>query len=205
MSNSRRASSPNTKKKNVISPLLTHSRRLSDTPSPASRTDSRAPHTASYDDTLRLTHTSAATAAPSSTTALPVSVRKNTRSGVCRLRAHAVRPEKARAPAAGVPPTRFLLQPEPAALGLARPTATDRKRLRASAAACHSGRKIMVTAPGADRRGLRRPGTIIGHHVHHPFINSLSGKVTPAWEQNGSGGRSSGAVRRGHRVRANAL
>jgi hypothetical protein len=97
MSNSRRASSPNTKKKNVISPLFTHSRRSSDTPVPASRTDSRAPHTASYDDALMLIHTSAATVIATSTAALPVSVRKNTRSGVCRLLAHAVRPDRARA------------------------------------------------------------------------------------------------------------
>ena len=97
MSNSRRASSPNTKKKNVISPLFTHSRRSSDTPAPASRTDSRAPHTASYDDALMLIHTSAATVIATSTAALPVSVRKNTRSGVCRLLAHAVRPDRARA------------------------------------------------------------------------------------------------------------
>jgi hypothetical protein len=40
------------------------------------------------------TQTSAATAMASSTAALPVSVRKNLRSGVCRFRAHAVRPEK---------------------------------------------------------------------------------------------------------------
>ena len=97
MSNSRRASSPNTKKKNVISPLFTHSRRSSDTPAPASRTDSRAPHTASYDDALMLIHTSAATVIATSTAALPVSVRKNTRNGVCRLLAHAVRPDRARA------------------------------------------------------------------------------------------------------------
>lgn len=41
-----------------------------------------------------LTQTSAATAMASSTAALPVSVRKNLRSGVCKFRAHAVRPEK---------------------------------------------------------------------------------------------------------------
>ena len=82
MSNSPWASSPNTKKKNVISPLFTHSRRSSDTPAPASRTDSRAPHTPSYDEALMLIHTSAATVIATSTAALPVSVRKNTRSGV---------------------------------------------------------------------------------------------------------------------------
>ena len=101
MSNSRRASRPKTKKKNVISPLLTHSRRSSDTPVLTSRTDSRAPQTASYDDALMFTQASAATAMPSSTTALPVSVRRNTRSGVCRFRAHAVRPENGCAAAGG--------------------------------------------------------------------------------------------------------
>ena len=39
------------------------------------------------------TQASAATVAASRTAALPVSVRRNCRSGVCRFRAHAVRPE----------------------------------------------------------------------------------------------------------------
>ena len=39
-SNSRRASSPTTKKKNVIRPLFTHSRRESDTPAPPTSIDS---------------------------------------------------------------------------------------------------------------------------------------------------------------------
>jgi hypothetical protein len=69
MSNSRRASRPNTKKKNVISPLFTHARRSGDTPAPASRTDSRASHTDAYDDALALIHTSAATVAATSTAA----------------------------------------------------------------------------------------------------------------------------------------
>ena len=56
-------------------------------------TDSRVPQTASYDDALMFTQASAATAMPSSTAALPASVRRNTCSGVCRFRAHAVRPE----------------------------------------------------------------------------------------------------------------
>jgi len=82
MSNSRRASRPKTKKKNVISPLFTHSRKSSDTPASASRTDSRAPQTAVYDDASMFTQASAATVMPSRTAALPVSVRRNTRSGV---------------------------------------------------------------------------------------------------------------------------
>ncbi len=39
-SNSRRASSPTTKKKNVIRPLLTHSRRCSATPDPSTSIES---------------------------------------------------------------------------------------------------------------------------------------------------------------------
>jgi hypothetical protein len=102
MSNSRRASRPKTKKKNVISPLFTHSRRFSETPPPASRTDSRAPQTASYDDASMFTQISAASFMASSTAAPPVSVRRNVRSGVCMLRAHAVRPEKGLAAAGGL-------------------------------------------------------------------------------------------------------
>jgi hypothetical protein len=81
------------KKKNVISPLLIHSRRSSDTPAPLSRTDSCACQTRSYDDASMFTQASAATAVASSTAALPVSVRRKLRSGVCSRRAQAVRPE----------------------------------------------------------------------------------------------------------------
>ncbi len=49
--------------------------------------------TRSYDAASTLTQTSAATVAASRTAALPVSVRRKARSGVSRLRAHAVRPE----------------------------------------------------------------------------------------------------------------
>ena len=42
-----------------------------------------------------MTQTSAATVAASSTAALPVWVRRKLRSGVCRFRAQAVRPENA--------------------------------------------------------------------------------------------------------------
>jgi hypothetical protein len=117
MSNSRRASRPKTKKKNVISPLFTHSRRSSDTPLPASRTDSRAPQTASYDDASMFTQASAASAMASSTAAPPVSVRRNSRSGVWRFRAHAVRPEK-EFTAAGVPSSGTALSSRPAATSL---------------------------------------------------------------------------------------
>ena len=92
-SNSRRASSPRTKKKNVISPLFTHSRSSSDTPVPPISIESVVSHSESYDDASTFTHASAATAAHSKTAAPPVSVRRNSRSGVWTLRAHAVRPE----------------------------------------------------------------------------------------------------------------
>src|SRR6266545_3688898 len=90
---SRRASSPTTKKKNVISPLFTQWRRSSETPASATSIDSFVLQSESYDDASTFTHASAATAAASKTAAPPVSVRKNSRSGVSRLRAHAVRPE----------------------------------------------------------------------------------------------------------------
>jgi hypothetical protein len=61
-------------------------------------TDSRVPHTRSYDDAPTFAQTSAATVAARRTTALPVSVRRNCRSGVCRLRAHAVRPANSTGP-----------------------------------------------------------------------------------------------------------
>jgi hypothetical protein len=47
-----------------------------------------------YEDASIFTHTRAATAITSRIAALPVSVRKNRRSGVSRLRAHAVPSEK---------------------------------------------------------------------------------------------------------------
>jgi hypothetical protein len=47
MSNSRRASSPTTRKKNAISPEFTSSRASSVTPQRPTSTDSRVPHTLS--------------------------------------------------------------------------------------------------------------------------------------------------------------
>src|ERR671912_662210 len=93
-SNSRRASSPKTKKTIVIRPLFTHSRSESDTPKLPRSIDSVVAHNSSYEDAWTFTQTSAASAAPSSTAAPPVSVCRNCCSGVRRLRAHAVRPEK---------------------------------------------------------------------------------------------------------------
>src|ERR1700730_9787726 len=97
MSNSRRASSPTTMKKNVISPELTQPRRSCAMPAPPRRTESCVPHSSPYDEESMFTQASAITVAASSTAALPVSVRRNCRSGVSRLRAQAVRPEKGEA------------------------------------------------------------------------------------------------------------
>src|SRR3954454_17093425 len=96
-SNSRRASRPTTKKKNVIRPLFTHPRRSSATVWPPTSIDSVVSHSEWYDDGSTLTQTSAATVAARSTAAPPVSVRRNSRNGVWRFRAHAVPPERGEA------------------------------------------------------------------------------------------------------------
>src|SRR5205085_697700 len=93
-SNARRASRPATKKKTVISPLLSQCRRSCETPEPPTLIERIVRQTRSYEDESILTQASATTVAASSTAALPVSVRRKLRSGVSRLRAHAVRPEK---------------------------------------------------------------------------------------------------------------
>src|SRR5919201_589803 len=95
MSNSRRASRPTTKKKKVIRPPLTQSRRSWATPTPPIRIESWVRHTCSYECASTFTHASAASVAASRTTALPISVRRNSRSGVSRFRTHAVRPVNA--------------------------------------------------------------------------------------------------------------
>src|SRR4029453_15924562 len=94
-SNSRRASRPTTKKKNVIRPLFTHPRRSSEIPCPPRSIESAPPQNDSYDELPTFTHASAATAAASRTAAPPVSVWRKFRSGVWMLRAHAVRPVNA--------------------------------------------------------------------------------------------------------------
>ena len=81
-SNSRRASSPSTKKKNVINPLFTQWRRSSEISAPPRWIESVVSQSDSYEDASTFTHTSAATAAASRTAAPPVSVRRNSRSGV---------------------------------------------------------------------------------------------------------------------------
>jgi hypothetical protein len=93
-SNSRRASRPTTKKKKVIKPLLTHSRRVKVRPTSPSRIVSGVSHAETYASGARLAHRSAASVARSSTPALPDSVRRNERSGAGKLRDHAVLPEK---------------------------------------------------------------------------------------------------------------
>src|ERR1022692_1597038 len=97
MSNSRRASRPTTRKKNVISPEFTQPRKLSARPVVPTRIDSAVCHVAAYPDESMFAQASAASAAASSTAALPVSVRRNWRSGVSRLRAHTVRSENSEA------------------------------------------------------------------------------------------------------------
>ena len=89
-----------TKKKNVIKPLFTQWRRSSVTPEPPTRIESTVCQTRAYEPASMLTQTSAASVAASRNAALPVSVRRKSRSGVSRLRAQAVRPENA-PPAAG--------------------------------------------------------------------------------------------------------
>ena len=96
MSNSRRASSPMTKKKNVIKPLFTQWRRSSATPAPPTWIESCVCQTLSYEPESILTQASATRVAARRNAALPISVRRNRRSGVSRLRAQAVRSENAR-------------------------------------------------------------------------------------------------------------
>src|ERR1700676_3345176 len=82
MSNSRRASRPTTRKKNVISPELTQPRRSCATAACPTLTDTGVDHTAPYADDAMLAQASAVITAANRTTALPVSVRRNCRSGV---------------------------------------------------------------------------------------------------------------------------
>ena len=87
------ASSPTTRKKNVISPEFTHSRSSSEMPSPPSWIESVVVQTDSYESGHgEFAHSSAATVAPSITTAPPDSVLRKLRTGAARFRAHAVRP-----------------------------------------------------------------------------------------------------------------
>src|SRR5580765_168180 len=91
-SNSRRASSPTTKKKNVIRPRFTQSRASREMPQRPMSIEMLVVQSEAYEPESTFAHTSAAAVAPSRTAAPPVSVCRKSRSGVCRLRAHAVRP-----------------------------------------------------------------------------------------------------------------
>jgi len=97
MSNSRRVSSPTTRKKSAIRPEFTNSRRSIEMLAPRNAPWSSLDHTRSYDESLIFAQISAATVAPARMAALPVSVFRNWRSGVCRLLAHAVVPENGEA------------------------------------------------------------------------------------------------------------
>src|SRR5437868_9268259 len=91
MSNSRRASRPTTKKKNVIRPSLTQWRTSCDSAWPPRRNDRSADQTRSYEDASMFTQASATIVAARRKTALPVSVPRNSRNGVPTLRDQAVR------------------------------------------------------------------------------------------------------------------
>src|SRR6266702_4104747 len=79
--------------------------------------DSSVPHAAAYPDGSMFAQASAAIVAASSTAALPVSVRRNRRSGVSSCRAHAVLSENCEAGASGFVITGF----SPAPLGRMMP------------------------------------------------------------------------------------
>jgi hypothetical protein len=96
-SNSRRASRPATKKKNAISPEFTQPCQLSAMTTVPDRIISSVCQVAPYPAGSMLAQARATTVAASSTAALPVSVRRNRRSGVSRCCAHAVRSENGEA------------------------------------------------------------------------------------------------------------
>src|SRR3954447_15272257 len=102
---SRLASSPTTRKKNVIRPLLTQCRRSCEIPECPTWIESFVVQTDSYElDQGEFAHRSAATAAHNSTTALPVSVLRKSRTGEARFRDQAVRPVNV----AGAPAEAFM-------------------------------------------------------------------------------------------------
>ncbi len=86
---------PATRKKKAISPEFTQPCQLSANSLVPDRITSMVSHVAAYPAGSMLAHASAASVAASKTTALPVSVRKNRRSGVCRFYVHTVRSETA--------------------------------------------------------------------------------------------------------------
>src|SRR5215469_6135430 len=89
-SHSRRASSPTTRKKKAISPEFTNSCRSRVIPELPTSTESLVAQNLSYDEMLMFAQIRAATVAAARTEALPVSVRRNVRSGVSMRRTQAV-------------------------------------------------------------------------------------------------------------------
>src|SRR4051794_4133448 len=99
-SNSRRAPSPTTKKKNVMRPLLTQSRSSRETLQSPSRMLSSVLQKAWYDEAETLAHSSATSVPARRKAALPASVVRNRCNGVARLRAHVVVPVNGRSASA---------------------------------------------------------------------------------------------------------
>ena len=148
ITSSRLASSPTTRKNSVIRPWLTHSRRFSSSSWSPSRIASWVDHTDSYEsDHGEFAHTSAATAATSSAIAPPVSVRRKSRSGAPRLRAHAVVPRRRSPP----PFLASLSAPPRASRPAPRPIRGRGRRLPPSP----RGRPCSASGPGT--RGTRSP------------------------------------------------
>ena len=98
MSNSRRASSPTTKKKKAIRPSLTQRRRFSEIDQGPSLIESSVVQNDPYDEVAAFAQTSAAIVAASSTIELPASARRYARTGAAFVRAHAVLPDSVPAP-----------------------------------------------------------------------------------------------------------
>src|SRR6266851_7545123 len=196
-SNSRRASRPTTKKKNVIRPAFTQWRRSCATLEPPTRIVSRVCHTVSYDDVWTFTHTSAATVAASRNAALPVSVRMNSRTGDLRFRAHAVRPENGPAASSAALKTLLLLLvalddlrrahrrrlrvvarlPQRAPLAQQVPALVERDLHALEAPAVLVGRRTcclplaQLVLLGDEL--LDRPVNLTVVHVAHPFVGVL--------------------------------
>src|SRR5215470_7962447 len=144
-SNSRRASSPATRKKNAISPEFTQPRQLSARPLVPDRITSTVCQVAAYPAGSIFAQASAASVAASRTAALPVSVRRNRRSGVSKCSAHTVRSEHGDTAAAGSVTSGIVSRSAPAhdLRGGAQPpwwSATiDRDSVTSPTARCHPG------------------------------------------------------------------
>ena len=149
--NSRRASRPATRKKNAISPEFTQPCQLSARPILPDRITSSVCHVAAYPDGSMLAQANAASVAASRTAALPVSVCRNWRSGVCRFCVHTERRENRAAEAPGSVTARFSRAlPKPA---MPEPTHPARQaqslpgRRLAGSWALRSGRGALASTP----------------------------------------------------------